>query len=169
MTLEEVISYCRKNERVCPVPQRWHKFYELLPDKRRHAAGWVPPLPLILAAWWEASDEAKQERLEQHIRWAAEHGALDQVAKFVQSLAEASGTMLGSENLGRSQRHDVGTCNSTGPLQQPRLHRSFCEFLLLPAPDSLVFCPQALQYLVAHSSAVSGLSDMMCCRMSPSW
>jgi hypothetical protein len=89
MTLEELLTFCRDNERVCPVPQEWNRLYEMLPDKSRRGAGWDPPLPLILAAWWEASDVQKQERLEQHLRWAAERGALDQIAQFLRSLSES--------------------------------------------------------------------------------
>lgn len=89
MTLEEVVGYCRAEKRVCPVPQRWNDLYEILPDKVRKDSGWEPPLPLILAAWWEASDQAKRVRLEEHLRWAAEHGSLDQIAGFVCSLSES--------------------------------------------------------------------------------
>jgi hypothetical protein len=60
VTLEQVLSYCRENERVCPVPQQWHHLYEMLPDQCRRGNSWEPPLPLILAAWWEASDVEKQ-------------------------------------------------------------------------------------------------------------
>jgi hypothetical protein len=45
-------------------------------------------LPLILAAWWESSDDEKRSRLELHVRWAAEQGVLDGVAEFVKSLTE---------------------------------------------------------------------------------
>jgi hypothetical protein len=43
---------------------------------------------LILAAWWETSDEQKQQRFEQHIRWAYEHQAFEKVDKIIRSLSE---------------------------------------------------------------------------------
>jgi hypothetical protein len=88
-SLDQLIIYCRENGRVCPVPQQWNRLYEMLPDKSPRGAGWEPSAPLILAAWWEASDAAKQERLELHLRWAAEHDALERVEAFVRSLAES--------------------------------------------------------------------------------
>jgi hypothetical protein len=60
-----------------------------LPNRRRKGAGWEPALPLILAAWWEASDQQKQERLEQHVRWANDHGCMEQIAEFLHSLPES--------------------------------------------------------------------------------
>ena len=45
--------------------------------------------PLILAAWWEASDNEKKERLKLHIRWANNHGALAAIDKFLRSLPES--------------------------------------------------------------------------------
>jgi hypothetical protein len=88
-SLDQLVIYCRENGRVCPVPQQWNHLYELLPDKRPRGAGWEPPVPLVLGAWWEASDEAKHERLELHLRWAAEHDALERVEGFLRSLAES--------------------------------------------------------------------------------
>jgi hypothetical protein len=61
----------------------------MLPNKKRVGAGWDPPLPLIFAAWWEASDDAKQERFQLHIRWAAAHGVLKTVGQFLWSLPES--------------------------------------------------------------------------------
>jgi hypothetical protein len=60
----------------------------MLPEKRRKGIGFEPALPLILAAWWEASDSEKKERLKVHIQWANGHGALAEVDKFLQSLPE---------------------------------------------------------------------------------
>jgi hypothetical protein len=87
--LEQLIAYCRENGRVCPVPQQWNRLYEMLPDKTARGAGWNPPAPLILAAWWETSDDEKQVRLELHLRWAAEDHALDRVEAFIRSLTES--------------------------------------------------------------------------------
>ena len=59
----------------------------MLPDRRLEAEGWEPSLPLILAAWWDLRG-AKMMRLEEHIRWAEQHGALEDVAAFLRGLRE---------------------------------------------------------------------------------
>ena len=86
--LDELLSSCRAADRICPMPQRWNQLYKLLPERRRDGVGWQPPLPLILAAWWETTDSEKQSRFEQHLRWAADHGALPEVIAYLHSLPE---------------------------------------------------------------------------------
>jgi hypothetical protein len=86
MTLDEMIAEASKNGRVCPQPMVWHRLWELLPDRRQRGAGWEPPLPLILAAWWEASNSEKRSRFHLHLRWASDHGAIDPVAQLLVSM-----------------------------------------------------------------------------------
>ena len=86
--LEQLSLYCREHGRVCPLPDQWHRLWEMLPNKGPRGAGWDPSLPLILAAWYDTSDEAKQERLQLHLRWASDHACLDQVDGFLRSLSE---------------------------------------------------------------------------------
>ena len=69
------------------MPQRWSELHNLLPERRQVGAGWEPPLPLILMAWYEP-DMSKMKRLQLHIEWAAAHGALDQVADYLRGLPE---------------------------------------------------------------------------------
>jgi hypothetical protein len=84
--LEQLLSSAQEGKRVCPVPQKWNELWELLPQRRQFGAGWEPPLPLILGAWWHTSDTEKQSRFLSHIRWAADHGALNAVSAFINSL-----------------------------------------------------------------------------------
>jgi len=84
--LDDLLEYCRSNNRVCPQPRKWQELYELLPARRQVGAGYVPSAPLILGAWWHSSDAAKQERLRLHIHWAAEHGAFEEVNRFLRQL-----------------------------------------------------------------------------------
>jgi hypothetical protein len=86
-TVEEVLSNASMNGRVCPQPQLWNTLWEMLPERKRVGAGWEPALPLILAGWWASSDEQKRERLASHVRYAAEHGVLEAVADYLDSLA----------------------------------------------------------------------------------
>jgi hypothetical protein len=84
--LAELLEYVRSERRVCPTPQYWDRLWQMLRDRKRVAGGWDPPAPLILAAWYEPA-ELKMERLEEHIRYAAEHGALDEVDTYLRSLS----------------------------------------------------------------------------------
>jgi hypothetical protein len=85
-TLEELVAEATKDRRVCPQPMVWNRLWELLPDRRRVGVGWEPPLPLILAAWWEASDGDKRSRFHSHLRWACDHGAVESVANLLISM-----------------------------------------------------------------------------------
>ena len=81
-------KYCTANNRVCPLPLKWNDLYQMLNDTRRVGAGYEPPIPLILGAWGNTSDEEKQERLKNHIEWAEDHGQLDEIEKYLCSLKE---------------------------------------------------------------------------------
>jgi hypothetical protein len=87
-TVESLVAYCREDNRVCPLPTQWNRLWEMLPDRKRIGAGWEPPLPLILAAWHDTPAMSKMPRLTEHIEWAAQHGALDSVARFLHELRE---------------------------------------------------------------------------------
>jgi hypothetical protein len=87
-TLEEVLIQTRANNRICPLPQKRQQLYEMLPNKRRHGNGWVPSLPLILAAWHETNAPSKMQRLCEHIAWADAHNFLEEIHFFLTSLSE---------------------------------------------------------------------------------
>ena len=87
-TLEEVLARVQAHDRVCPQPQQWQRLYEMLPNRRRAGGGWEPPVPLILAAWWDTPPLLKMLRLREHIQWAHDHGCLGEVAAFLEALPE---------------------------------------------------------------------------------
>ncbi len=87
-SLEELISYCEDNDRVCPQPQFWNEMWEKLKEKKRIGSGWQPPLPFILAAWWEATAISKQIRFVEHLNWANNHSQLREIIDFLTSLTE---------------------------------------------------------------------------------
>ena len=74
-------------EWACPQPTHWNTLYKMLPDRTRVGHGWTPPLPLILAAWWEASPQSKKQRFIEHLKWADEHRVLDFVLLFLEGLS----------------------------------------------------------------------------------
>jgi hypothetical protein len=87
--VDALLEYCRADGRVCPMPTPWNTCWELLPARRRTASGgWEPALPLILAAWADSSAAEKRHRLQEHIEWAAKHGALEIVARQLRGLDE---------------------------------------------------------------------------------
>ena len=86
--LDDLLVYCKSNSRICPVPTKWNELWELLPNRSRDGSGWVPSLPLILAAWYNSSAEMKITRLEEHIRYAEKNGALKIVSDYLYSLGE---------------------------------------------------------------------------------
>lgn len=87
-SVEGLVAFCRQNGRVCPMPRHWSALWELLPNRVRVGSGWRPALPLILGAWHDTPALLKMLRLEDHVRWAAEHGALEVIARFLRRLEE---------------------------------------------------------------------------------
>ncbi len=71
------------------MPMRWNELYQLLPNRRRVGLSSEPAIPLILGGWWASSNLDKRRRLEDHLSWAAEHGALDIVDQYLRSLPES--------------------------------------------------------------------------------
>jgi hypothetical protein len=87
VSVEQTLALAQKNDRVCPRPIHWVKLYRLLPRRRASAANREPPPPLL-----ESGENApallKMLRLKEHIRWAAAHGALAEVHRFLEQLRE---------------------------------------------------------------------------------
>lgn len=79
--IDSLINYVTAERRVCPMPGAWNKLWRLL--GRRSSP------PLILAAWGTPR-LFKQARLQEQIRYAAEHGKLAQVDRFLRSLTPES-------------------------------------------------------------------------------
>ena len=94
-TVENLVAYCRVNDRVCPLPPLWNDLWEMLPNRARVGAGWQPPPPLILAAWHDTPAMLKMLRLTEHIEWAAKHRALESADKFLRELREEDWLHIG--------------------------------------------------------------------------
>jgi hypothetical protein len=77
--LTSLLAYVREKGRVCPMPGAWTKLHRLLGDD-------APP-PLILAAW-HVPALWKILRLREQIGYAAEHGKLDRIDRFLRGLRE---------------------------------------------------------------------------------
>lgn len=87
-SFDELWSFCTSNNRV--IPKDWNKLYKKLANRRQLASGgWVPPLPLILAAWHETMPLEKHLRFKEHIEWARDQGQLAEIETYLRSLDES--------------------------------------------------------------------------------
>jgi hypothetical protein len=86
--LAALLEFARSDGRVCPMPDYWNRLWEMLPRLEPGGnRGWDAPVPLILGGWC-ASDSAKRERLIEHIQFAARHGVLDAVDRYLRELPD---------------------------------------------------------------------------------
>jgi Holliday junction resolvase-like predicted endonuclease len=85
-SLKNIVKYAQAHDRVCPQPTHWNSLWEMLRQRQQGGAGWEPSLPLILAAWGEASDAQKRERLLLHIHYADQHRVLEPIVEFLRRL-----------------------------------------------------------------------------------
>jgi hypothetical protein len=67
---------------VCPVPMVWNEIWSKLCAIAAIARFEKPPVPLILAAWWETSDLDKMVRWKETIEWADRHALRDQIPEL---------------------------------------------------------------------------------------
>ena len=85
---DAAISAClaelREAGRFAPRPGKWADFHRIL--TRGYARESWPALPLILAAHWSTTAAQKHDRLEEHLRWAASHGRLDEAIDYLGNL-----------------------------------------------------------------------------------
>ena len=96
-TLDDAFAEASKNGRVCPNPIFWNELYELLPDRKRVGQGWEPPLPLILAAWWDAPALSKYLRLREHLEWRPSMAAWQVLSRSCAHFRKATGITKGSD------------------------------------------------------------------------
>jgi len=80
-----VMQELLKNNRICPQPQKWNKVWEIIKSKTDERVA----LPLILAAWWETTDEEKMGRFKYHLEFAERLTVLNEVQIYLQSLSES--------------------------------------------------------------------------------
>jgi hypothetical protein len=93
--LDALLAHVRQNGRVCPIPDRWNELWEMLPARRRVGHGWEPPLPLILAAWWNTPVFMKSLLFQEHIQYAEAHGVLADIDQYLRRLPEQQWAHLG--------------------------------------------------------------------------
>ena len=86
-TFDSLWAYCTANGRA--IPRDWHKVYEMLANKcQKPSGGWIPSLPLILAAWDVTMPIEKQLRFKEHIQWASDQNQMAEIGSYLRSLPE---------------------------------------------------------------------------------
>ena len=79
--MDEILN----NNRICPKPQQWNRIWEIIKSKTEEKIS----TPLILAAWWETTDEDKLERFKYHVAIAKKLNANKEVETFIESMNES--------------------------------------------------------------------------------
>lgn len=91
VTVDDVMLEARRNNRVCPRPDRWQELFDRLPDKLADR----PMPPMIGPAWNVTSSLSKRTCVREHIEWAASHDFLEQVFAFLKQLPESEWYHMG--------------------------------------------------------------------------
>ncbi len=93
--LASLQEFVKAEQRVCPMPVRWTELWEMLPGRQMRGGIWDPPPPLIRGEWWSSPSFAKMDRLAEHIGYAAAHGVLGEVDRFLRGLLESEWAHVG--------------------------------------------------------------------------
>jgi hypothetical protein len=91
-TADDVLVLARRGNRVCPRPLLWSALYVLLEGD--HYADLRPP-PVQGGMWTKFSNLQRRLLFREHIEWAASHGKLDELARYIDSLAEPDWVHMG--------------------------------------------------------------------------
>ena len=96
-TLESAMLVARRNNRVCPRPQRWDALMALLPARKTLRGNAQPPMPPTGAAWAVTPALTKRLCFREQIEWAEHAGVLEDVMAFMQSMAEEEWLHMGED------------------------------------------------------------------------
>lgn len=92
-TLHELMALIRKDNRVCPQPQRWAEFYALLENFAEGSP--LPSPPLTGAAWSATPALAKRMCFREQVEWAASHDCVIAAMTFLKGLKEPEWHYMG--------------------------------------------------------------------------
>lgn len=96
-TLEAALLVARRNNRVCPRPQRWDEFTALLPARKTLRGQQQPPAAATGRAWAVTPPLTKRLCFREQIEWAERAGVLESVMAFMQSMTEEEWLHMGEE------------------------------------------------------------------------
>lgn len=96
-TLESAMLVARRNNRVCPRPERWDEFMKLLPARKSLRGQQQPPAPPTGKAWAVTPPLTKRLCFREQIEWAEGAGVLESVMAFMQSMREEEWLHMGED------------------------------------------------------------------------
>ena len=88
---DQLMVRARRNNRVCPRPAKWSQLHKEL-GGARHADLPPPPVDWI---WTQLSSLQKRLFFREYLEWAEARGKLQDVARFMDSLAETDWVHMG--------------------------------------------------------------------------
>jgi hypothetical protein len=96
-TLESAMLVARRNNRVCPRPERWNEFSKLLPARKTLRGSQQPPVPVTGPAWSVTPALTKRLCFREQIEWAESQGVLESVVAFMQAMSEEEWLHMGED------------------------------------------------------------------------
>ena len=96
-TLEAAMLVARRNNRVCPQPERWLELYALLPERKTLRGVQTPPAPPTGPVWALTAPLSKRLFFREHIEWAEGMGVLESVMAFMQTMPEDDWVHMGED------------------------------------------------------------------------
>jgi hypothetical protein len=96
-TLETAMLVARRNNRVCPRPEQWDAFTQLLPARKTLRGTQQPPTPPTGGAWAVTPPLTKRLCFREQIEWAERAGVLEAVMAFMQSMSEEEWLHMGED------------------------------------------------------------------------
>jgi hypothetical protein len=96
-TLESAMLVARRNNRVCPRPEQWDAFTQLLPPRKSVRGSMPPPAAPTGAAWAVTPALTKRLCFREQIEWAERAGVLEKVMAFLQTMTEEEWLHMGED------------------------------------------------------------------------
>jgi hypothetical protein len=96
-TLESALLMARRNNRVCPRPERWSAFCALLPSRKTLRGTLPPPAAITGGAWAVTPPLTKRLTFREQLEWADREGVLEVAVEFLQALSEPDWLHMGED------------------------------------------------------------------------
>ncbi|WP_299764847.1 hypothetical protein [Ramlibacter sp.] len=96
-SLESAMLVARRNNRVCPRPERWVQFFALLPPRKTLRGSQMPPPPVTGQAWSVTPPLTKRLCFREQVEWANREGVLESAMAFMQALPEEDWLHMGED------------------------------------------------------------------------
>jgi hypothetical protein len=96
-TVESALLVARRNNRVCPRPERWTAFSAMLPPRKVLRGLQQPPAAATGPAWAVTPPLSKRMCFREQIEWAEQAGLIEQAMAFMQSMSEDEWLHMGED------------------------------------------------------------------------